>query len=195
MALVRELGGELVTAGPNPERLLAELRQRFELADDPRLGPGVIRCRRPIAATSRSRATSCAVNALVDATPISGPALVISTRSTARTRELFGTFTMPRDGPNPRRTAASRAPRVSAVSPDWESATTRVEGIRHRLAVPELACLLHAARHAGEALEPVPGDEPRVVGGAAGDDLHRPDPVEHLGGDRAERRFQHPTLV
>ena len=68
------------------------------------------------------------MNALVDATPISGPALVIRTRSAARTRELFGTFTMPSDGPNPRAAASPRAPRVSAVSPDWERATTRVDG-------------------------------------------------------------------
>ena len=70
-----------------------------------------------------------------------------------------------------------------------------MDGLAKRLPVPELARLLHAALHAGQALEPVPGHEPRVIGGAAGDDLHGADPIEHLGGARTECRFQHPPLV
>ena len=41
----------------------------------------------------------------------------------------------------------------------------------------------------------MPGHEPRVIGSAAGDDLYGTDPVEHLGGGRTERGFQHPIFV
>ena len=134
------------------------------------------------------------MNALVDATPISGPALVIRTRSAARTRELFGTFTMPSDGPNPRVAASCRAPRVSAVSPDWGERHHQGGWIRQRVAVTELACLLHPAGHPGETFEPVPGHQPRMIGGPAGDDLYGADPIEHLRCGRTERRFQHPVF-
>jgi len=40
----------------------------------------------------QARATSCVVNALVEATPISGPARVISATSDSRTSELSGTL-------------------------------------------------------------------------------------------------------
>ena len=74
--------------------------------------------------TSRRSAVSWVVNALVDATPISAPAWVMSTRSAARTSELSGELQMVRQGPNPCCRATSSAARVSMVSPDWDRVTT-----------------------------------------------------------------------
>ena len=49
------------------------------------------------AMTSMLSAVSCVVNALVDATPISGPARVSMTSSDSRTSELSGTLQMASD--------------------------------------------------------------------------------------------------
>jgi hypothetical protein len=46
---------------------------------------------------SNIRAASCVVNALVDATPISGPALVNITKSDSLANELVGTLQIAKD--------------------------------------------------------------------------------------------------
>src|SRR5690606_41924159 len=71
------------------------------------------------------RAVNWVVKALVDATPISGPAWVMITRSDSRTRELPGTLQIAKAALNPAFLAWRRAARVSAVSPDWEIVTNR----------------------------------------------------------------------
>ena len=73
-------------------------------------------------------AASWVVNALVEATPISGPARVSMTRSDSRTRELSGTLQMASVARYPDSFARRRAARVSAVSPDWEIVTNREPG-------------------------------------------------------------------
>ena len=102
---------------------------------------------------------------------------------------------MPRDGSEPPSSRLLQGPqRIRRLAGLREG---HDQGVRtsERLPVPELARLLHAALHPGQRLEPVAGHEPRVVGGAAGDDLHGADPVEHRGGARTERRLQHPAFV
>src|SRR3954467_10619037 len=63
------------------------------------------------------------MNALVDATPISGPARVRKARSDWRTRVLSGAFEIAKVARTPSRAACVRAAMVSAVSPDCEIAT------------------------------------------------------------------------
>ncbi|MNN67821.1 hypothetical protein D3C81_1834770 [compost metagenome] len=72
--------------------------------------------------------TSWVVKALVEATPISGPAWVSRVRSDSRTSELMPTLQIARLPRKPSSLALRRAARVSAVSPDWEIETNRVSG-------------------------------------------------------------------
>jgi hypothetical protein len=80
------------------------------------------------ASVSSARAASWVVKALVEATPISGPARVMKRRADSRTMADSGTLQMARVLVMPRLLACLRAARVSAVSPDWEMTTTRVSG-------------------------------------------------------------------
>ena len=73
--------------------------------------------------TSSDSAAICVVNALVDATPISGPARVSSTRSDSRTSELSGTLHIGQRRQVARLLARRSAASVSAVSPDCEMVT------------------------------------------------------------------------
>ncbi len=74
----------------------------------------------PIAITSMPSAASCVVKALVEATPISGPARVSSTSSDSRTSELSGTLQIASVDRKPALRASRSAASVSAVSPDCE---------------------------------------------------------------------------
>ena len=74
------------------------------------------------------RAASWAVKALVEATPISGPAWVGHSRSASRAMEEWCALTtaaVVRPFSLHQRSAAS----VSAVSPDWLTATATVPGV------------------------------------------------------------------
>ena len=73
--------------------------------------------------TSMLSAASCVVKALVDATPISGPARVSITSSDSRTSELSGTLQIASDDRYPACFARRSAASVSAVSPDCEIVT------------------------------------------------------------------------
>ena len=68
-----------------------------------------------------------AVKVLVEATPISGPAWMYRIPCASRARALPTTLQTATTAA-PLALAACTAPSVSAVSPDWESATTRVSG-------------------------------------------------------------------
>src|SRR4051794_17914385 len=70
------------------------------------------------------------MNALVDATPISGPARVRKARSDWRTRVLSGAFEIAKVARTPSRAACVRAAMVSAVSPDCEIATVSDRRVR-----------------------------------------------------------------
>src|SRR3989338_9188106 len=78
-----------------------------------------------INSVNKYKTTNWVVNAFVEATPISGPAYVYKTESDSRSIELPFTFTIDK-------TfalflfASLIAANVSAVSPDWEIAMTRV---------------------------------------------------------------------
>ncbi len=76
--------------------------------------------------TSIPSAASCVVKALVEATPISGPARVSSTSSDSRTNELSGTLQMDNVDRYADCLAMRRAASVSAVSPDCEMVTNSV---------------------------------------------------------------------
>ena len=58
------------------------------------------------------------MKAFVEATPISGPALVKKTKSDSRAKELEGTLHIPRRAKYPASLAALKQASVSAVSPD-----------------------------------------------------------------------------
>ncbi|MNM96401.1 hypothetical protein D3C81_1088770 [compost metagenome] len=81
-----------------------------------------------MARVSSSRATSWVVKALVEATPISGPAWVSRVRSDSRTSELVATLQIARLERKPSSLALRSAARVSAVSPDWEMVTNSESG-------------------------------------------------------------------
>jgi hypothetical protein len=68
------------------------------------------------------------VNALVEATPISGPAFVKKTKSDSLARELEGTLQIPKRDKYPRSSANLKQASVSAVSPDCEMVTNSVFG-------------------------------------------------------------------
>jgi len=74
-------------------------------------------------------AVSWVVRALVDATPISGPARVSSTSSDSRTIELSATLQTVSVDRYPARLALRSAANVSAVSPDCEMVTNKVSGV------------------------------------------------------------------
>ena len=73
--------------------------------------------------TSMPSAASWVVKALVEATPISGPARVSSTSSDSRTSELSGTLQIASVERKPAFRARRSAASVSAVSPDCEMET------------------------------------------------------------------------
>jgi hypothetical protein len=68
------------------------------------------------------------VKALVLATPISGPACVIMTRSDSRTIELCGLLQIVSDAKYPAVLAMRSASSVSAVSPDCDNVRNSVFG-------------------------------------------------------------------
>ena len=74
---------------------------------------------RAVAITRQASSTSWQVKALVEATPISGPASVGSTASASRAMVLSGTFTMAMVF-CPAALAWRKAASVSMVSPDCE---------------------------------------------------------------------------
>jgi hypothetical protein len=72
----------------------------------------------PSIKVSINNPTNCVVKALVDATPISGPALVKNTKSDSLAKELEGTLQIPSLAKYPAPSAALKQASVSAVSPD-----------------------------------------------------------------------------
>jgi hypothetical protein len=78
---------------------------------------------------SSTSAASWVVKALVEATPISGPARVRNLRPAARISADSGTLQMARLCTWPSERACWSAASVSAVSPDCEMVTTRVDGL------------------------------------------------------------------
>ena len=79
---------------------------------------------------------------------------------------------------------ASRcAASVSAVSPDCEITTVSVSGVNNRIAIAELAAVIHFDRHARQLLDHELARQRRVPTGAAGDDLHLLELLELLGRD------------
>ncbi len=134
-------------------------------------------------AASAASTASWQVKALVEATPISGPAWVGRSRSASRAIELVGTLTTTAifcPWARAWRSAAS----VSAVSPDWLMNEREPARLEHRVAVAELRGDIELAGHAGEALEPIFGDHAGIIRGAAGDDgdsRHRREGEIHVG--------------
>ena len=63
---------------------------------------------------------------MVEATPISGPALVKSVKSDSRQIELFATLQIVKESGLPVFFANFKDDNVSAVSPDWEIVTSKV---------------------------------------------------------------------
>ena len=79
---------------------------------------------------------------------------------------------------------------MSAVSPDCETKIARSPLSQRRFAVAELRGDIDLDRQPREALEPVFGDSPAIVGGAAGRDRE----ARELGEIERQRRRQRDRL-
>ena len=113
------------------------------------------------------------MNALVDATPTSVPAACQERRRVWRTIELVATLQIASVCAWPSDFACFSAASVSAVSPGLRHDDDQRLRVRHAVAVAVLARDLDGAGNAGERLDPLLGDEARVVAGAAREDQHR----------------------
>ena len=82
------------------------------------LDPGKRLCTFISVNRSKFKADNCVTKALVEATPISGPALVKSVKSDSRQIELFATLHIARESGLPVFFANFKDDSVSAVSPD-----------------------------------------------------------------------------
>src|ERR1700754_588061 len=132
------------------------------------------------------------VKALVEATPISGPAWVASRRSASRAIVEVGTLTTTAIFcPFARAWRRQRARRLARLRDEEREAAL----LHHRLAIAELARHIDVDRHARELLEPVFGDHPGIERGATGDDRDALDrfEIEILG--RQRHRFLQPAQV
>ena len=122
----------------------------------------------------------------VAATPISGPARISSVRSARRVTVEPCTLVTARVG-QLWTFAFRRAARVSAVSPDCVTPTTRslTGGVKYLNS--DASSTLTGI---GETLEEVLHDHPRMVGRAAGDDRHLRSPftMSTTAGSAAVRR-------
>ena len=109
------------------------------------------------------------MKALVEATPISGPASVGITTSLSRAIVEVGTLTIDSTCCLLLAGVAQRRQRVGGLARlrDEDREAARLE---RRLAVAELGGDIDLDRQPREALEPVFGDQAGVVGGAAGRD-------------------------
>ena len=110
---------------------------------------------------SRYSATSCDVNAFVEATPISGPACVYTVPSASRVAMLPTTLQIAMDRA-PFFRASRSAASVSAVSPDCVITTASVRLSTIGIAVAVLRAVVHFGMEAGQLLDHVLADQTRV---------------------------------
>ena len=110
------------------------------------------------------------VNALVEATPISGPASVGSTTSDSRAMVEVRTLTIGGDALALAPCSSAASPACRRSRPTARRTATSPPLRQRRLAVAELGGDVDLDGHARIALEPVLADEAGVVGGAAGRD-------------------------
>ena len=144
---------------------------------------------RPAAMARQSSAASWQVNALVEATPISGPAKRRH-HHVALARDRRGRHVDDRKhvlllllG------VAQRRQRVGGLA-RLRNEHREIARIERRLAVAELRGDVDLDRQPGEALEPVFGDQPRVIGRAAGRDRH---PLDLFEIERQRHRQRRPA--
>ncbi len=144
----------------------------------------------PSAMVSIASAVSCVVNALVEATPISGPARVSSTKFDSRTMELSATLQMVSvDRYCGLPGVAQRRQRVGGLAGlrnGHEQRIRRDDGI----AIAVFAGNLDPRRNPADLLDQIAGDEARVKTRAAGGDVNRFDALENLGGAGTEGGIQ-----
>ena len=126
------------------------------------------------------------MKAFVDATPISGPARVGARMSLSRaivdvvsltTATIFCPFAL----------AARRLAKVSAVSPDCETKSSQPSWLKRRIAITEFGGDFDIDRQACEALEPIFGDKPGVIGRAAAADRQTPERGDIDGRHEGQR--------
>ncbi len=127
-------------------------------------------------------AVSCAVKALVEATPISGPACVMIVPAASRvtieptTLQMASVF-------EPLRLASRCAASVSAVSPDCVITIVSVFGSTIGVAITELAAVIHFHGQPRQALDHELAGQAGMPTGAAGQDLDMLESAEFLRGD------------
>ena len=114
-------------------------------------------------------AASWAVKALVEATPISGPALVVMTPAARRVTADPTTLQMARVL-EPLAISSCWAAMVSAVSPDWVMRRPRSGRVGDGVAVAVFGGVVDVDGEAGEAFDHELAGEPGVPTGAAGGD-------------------------
>ena len=139
-------------------------------------------------------AVICEVKALVEATPISGPACVISVPAASRvimdptTLQIASVF-------EPFCFASRCAASVSAVSPDCEMTTVKRIRLDDGVAVAEFASVIHLDRQPRQTFNDEFAGEPRMPAGTARHDFHLPEFAEFAFGNvrpRPERRARSP---
>ncbi len=108
---------------------------------------------RPAASAKQASTASCAVNALVLATPISGPATVSSTASLSRAMLLSGTFSTDSVGHALLAHVAQRRQRVGGLARLADQQAQRA-GFHRRRAVAEFARHVGVGRDARQRLQP-----------------------------------------
>ena len=131
---------------------------------------------------------SWVVKALVDATPISGPASVRRWQSTSRARALGHVDQTDRGEPEAL-DVAHRGERVRGLA-RLRHEQRRASGHERRVAVAELGADVQVDRQAGQLLEPVLGDHAGVVRGAA---RHHDQPGQ--GGEVDRQLWQGDAMV
>ncbi len=128
------------------------------------------------------------MKALVEATPISGPASVGSTVSLSRAIVEVGTLTTESVCSALRLGVAQRGQRIGGLA-GLRNEDRKIALAQRRLAVAEFGGDIEFDRHAGEPLEPVFGDIAGIARGAAGRDR---DALDILEVERQFDRQRHP---
>ena len=129
---------------------------------------------------SRYRDASWVVNALVEATPISGPARVRNFRLRLADQRAFGDIAdRQRQFLAERLGVLQRGDGVGRFARLGDRDDQRI-GVRHALTIAVFAGDLDGAGQARDCFDPVTGHQPGVVAGAAGEDGDRVDAIRRL---------------
>jgi hypothetical protein len=135
---------------------------------------------------SRNSAASWVVKALVEATPISGPARVMKRSAHSRTMADSGTLQMASVLSWPSALGVAQGGQGVGGFAGLRDGDDQLARIGHRNTVAVFAGDFDVARHAGNGFEPVAGGVAGVAAGAAGEDEDGVDVLQEVGSFGAE---------